>query len=63
MRIARDLANEELESPPNLSRAETLISQPPELQSITWIDERRRIPCQARLAAHRDQQPALPARC
>ena len=43
MRIARDLSNEELERADFVSRAEALISQYPELQSITWIDERRRI--------------------
>ena len=43
MRIARDLSNEELERADFVSRAEALISQYPELQSVTWIDERRRI--------------------
>ncbi|HQQ69068.1 MAG TPA: PAS domain S-box protein [Alicycliphilus sp.] len=43
MRIARDISNEELERADFLSRAEALISQYPEMQAITWIDERRRI--------------------
>ena len=43
MRIARDLSNEELERADFVIRAEALISQYPELQSVTWIDERRRI--------------------
>ncbi len=43
MRIARDLSNQELERAEFVSRAESLISQYPELQAITWIDERRRI--------------------
>ena len=43
MRIARDISNEELERADFVGRAEALISQYPELQSITWIDERRRI--------------------
>src|SRR3990167_998357 len=43
MRIARDLSNQELERTEFVSRAESLISQYPELQAITWIDERRRI--------------------
>ncbi|WP_404299310.1 PAS domain S-box protein [Alicycliphilus denitrificans] len=43
MRIARDLSNEELERADFVSRTESLISQYPELQSVTWIDERRRI--------------------
>ncbi|MFT4243395.1 MAG: PAS domain S-box protein [Acidovorax sp.] len=43
MRIARDLSNQELQRAEFMSRAEALISQYPELQAITWIDERRRI--------------------
>ena len=43
MRIARDLSNQELERSDFTLRAEALISQYPELQAITWIDERRRI--------------------
>jgi PAS domain S-box-containing protein len=43
MRIARDLSNQDLERAEFTSRAEALISQYPELQAITWIDEKRRI--------------------
>ena len=43
MRIARDLSNQDLERTEFVNRAEALISQYPELQAITWIDERRRI--------------------
>ncbi|MCW8178172.1 PAS domain S-box protein [Verminephrobacter eiseniae] len=43
MRIARDLSNQDLARVDFVSRAEILISQYPELQAITWIDERRRI--------------------
>lgn len=43
MRLARDLSNQELERSEFVTRAESLISQYPELQAITWIDERRRI--------------------
>ena len=43
MRIARDLSNKDLERAEFMVRAEALISQYPELQAITWIDERRRI--------------------
>ena len=43
MRIARDLSNQDLERTEFTSRAEALISQYPELQAITWIDEKRRI--------------------
>jgi len=43
MRIARDLSNQDLERTEFASRAEALISQYPELQAITWIDDKRRI--------------------
>jgi hypothetical protein len=43
MRIARDLSNQELDRADFVGRAESLISQYPELQAITWIDEKRRI--------------------
>ncbi|HNZ91560.1 MAG TPA: PAS domain S-box protein, partial [Acidovorax sp.] len=43
MRVARDLSNQDLDRAQFVSRAESLISQYPELQAITWIDERRRI--------------------
>ncbi|MBY0454715.1 MAG: PAS domain S-box protein [Burkholderiaceae bacterium] len=39
MRIARDLSNQELDTVQLVQRAEGLISQHPELQAITWIDE------------------------
>ena len=42
MRIARDLSNPELSAVQLGVRAEALISQYPELQAITWIDERGR---------------------
>lgn len=43
MRIARDLSNQDLGRVGFIDRAEALVSQYPELQAITWIDERRRI--------------------
>ncbi|WP_343590422.1 PAS domain S-box protein [Paracidovorax wautersii] len=43
MRIARDISNHDLDRADFNSRAEALISQYPELQVITWVDERRRI--------------------
>ena len=43
MRIARDLSNQDLGRADFVNRAEALISQYPELQAITWIDDRRRI--------------------
>ena len=43
MRIARDLSNEDLDRAEFDRRSEALISQYPELQAVTWIDERMRI--------------------
>lgn len=43
MRIARDLSNQDMERTQFEQRAEALVSQYPELQAITWIDERGRI--------------------
>ncbi|QNP48880.1 PAS domain-containing sensor histidine kinase [Diaphorobacter aerolatus] len=43
MRIARDLSNQDMDRAEFDRRAEALISQYPELQAITWIDERMRI--------------------
>jgi PAS domain S-box-containing protein len=42
MRIARDASNREIDPVEFTSRAESLVSQFPELQTITWIDDRRR---------------------
>ena len=42
MRIARDASNREIDAAEFSSRAESLVSQFPELQSISWIDDRRR---------------------
>ncbi|CAN5728221.1 oxygen sensor histidine kinase FixL [soil metagenome] len=43
MRIARDISNKEIDSEEFMGRAESLVNQYPELQAITWIDERRRV--------------------
>ena len=43
MRMARDIANRELNAEGFIARAESLIVQHPELQALTWVDERRRI--------------------
>lgn len=43
MRIARDIGNREVDAEEFVGRAESLVVQYPELQSLTWIDERRRI--------------------
>ena len=47
MRVARDLANKDMELPQFHQRAESLIGQYPELQAITWIDESGKV-----LASH-----------
>ncbi|WP_198972450.1 PAS domain-containing sensor histidine kinase [Xylophilus sp. ASV27] len=54
MRIARDISNGEVDEQEFTSRAESLISQFPEVQALTWIDERRRV-----LASH--AAPTLPS--
>ncbi len=43
MRIARDVSNQDLDRAEFDRRAEALISQYPELQAVTWIDDRMRI--------------------
>lgn len=42
MRIARDAGNREIDANEFVSRSESLVSQFPELQAISWIDDRRR---------------------
>jgi PAS domain S-box-containing protein len=42
MRIARDASNREIDAAEFTSRGESLVSQFPELQQISWIDDRRR---------------------
>ena len=43
MRMARDVSNKDVDAHEFTRRAESLINQYPELQAITWIDERRHI--------------------
>ncbi len=43
MRLARDVSNRELTASHFLIRAESLVAQNPELLSISWIDDRRRV--------------------
>jgi len=43
MRLARDLSAREIRADQFNVRAEALVMQFPELQSITWIDDRRRV--------------------
>jgi hypothetical protein len=43
MRLARDIANKEVDPEEFVGRGESMIGQYPELQALTWIDDRRRI--------------------
>src|SRR5690349_18832353 len=43
MRIARDIANKEVDAEEFMGRAESMVIQYPELQALSWIDERRKI--------------------
>ena len=43
MRIARDISNAELDEDEFQVRVETLVNQYPELERVSWIDERKRI--------------------
>ncbi len=43
MRVARDIANREMDADDFAARAEAMVIQYPELQSLAWIDAKRRI--------------------
>ncbi len=43
MRLARDVSNRELDAEDFRDRAESLVNQYPELESISWIDDRKRV--------------------
>src|SRR6478735_10126692 len=43
MRIARDISNKDVDPEEFMGRAESMVIQYPELQAVSWIDERRRI--------------------
>ena len=43
MRLARDVSNRDIDADDFRDRAESLINQYPELESISWIDERKRV--------------------
>jgi PAS domain S-box-containing protein len=43
MRIARDVSNKDVDPEEFMGRAESMVIQYAELQSVSWIDERRRI--------------------
>ncbi|MGE4241492.1 PAS domain-containing sensor histidine kinase [Ramlibacter sp.] len=43
MRLARDISNKEVDPEEFIGRAESMVVQYPELQMLTWIDERRKL--------------------
>ena len=43
MRLAHDIANKEVDAEEFISQSESLVSQYPELQAVTWIDVRRHV--------------------
>ena len=43
MRLARDVSNKEVDPEEFMGRAESLVAQYPELQAITWIDDRGKV--------------------
>src|SRR4051812_46347770 len=43
MRVARDISNKEVDPEEFMGRAESMMNQYPELQTLVWIDERRRV--------------------
>ena len=43
MRLARDVSNRDIDTEDFRDRAESLVNQYPELESVSWIDERKRI--------------------
>jgi len=43
MRLARDVSNKEIDPEDFVGRAESLVSQYPELQALTWVNDRRRV--------------------
>lgn len=60
MRLARDASNREIDAAEFGSRAESLVSQYPELQAISWIDDRRRFKANyAAPSVHPAQQHVL----
>jgi PAS domain S-box-containing protein len=60
MRIARDASNREIDAAEFTSRAESLVSQYPELQAVSWIDDRRRFNANyAAPSVHPSQQHAI----
>ncbi len=60
MRLARDASNREIDPAEFTSRSESLVSQYPELQAVSWIDDRRRFTAYyAAPSVHPAQQHSL----
>ena len=55
MRLARDVSNRDIKPEQFLSLAEALVQQHPEYQSLTWIDDKRRV------VAHQSTSSLLPS--
>jgi len=60
MRLARDISNREVDNEEFVVRAESLVAQYPELQLLTWIDERRRIEASYAAPSIVNQQIRIP---
>jgi PAS domain S-box-containing protein len=43
MRLARDVSNKDVDAEEFVGRAESMVIQYPELQSLAWVDDRRRV--------------------
>jgi PAS domain S-box-containing protein len=56
MRIARELSNREIDANGFQGQAEAIVNQYPELQSLTWIDDRKRIKSSFGTASLSDSQ-------
>ena len=61
MRLARDISNQELRKDQFIVRAEALVQQYPEYQSLTWVDERRQIVVAHSASSLLQVQPLRPA--
>ncbi len=51
MRLARDISNREIRPDQFVSRAEALVQQYPEYQSLTWLDDKRRVIANQRVSS------------
>ena len=60
MRLARDVSNRELDGDDFRDRAESLVNQYPELDAISWIDDRKRVKASYGTASLASAQMRLP---